>query len=177
MSQGLLWDRTTRVIHWSLATALILNLFILEEGEKAHEWVGYIACVAVAVRFFWGFKGGRYSRFSSFPLAPAKVVEFIKALFRKPTVPAEGHNPLASYVYILIWTSVLSLGLTGWLMGTDRYWGEEWLEDLHAKISIFVQGLIAFHLLGLGHDSIRYKRRTWLSMFNGKQQLLTRKKH
>lgn len=169
MSHGLLWDRTTRVIHWSLATALILNLFIVEEGDKIHEWVGYFACAIVAFRFFWGFQGGTYSRFSAFPLAPLKVIEFIKSLFRKPSSPEHGHNPLASYVYLLIWTGVLSLGVTGWLMGTDRFWGEEWLEDLHSWISVFVQILIASHLVGLGLDSVRHKRRTWLSMLNGKQ--------
>ena len=26
---------------------------------------------------------------------------------------------------------MLSLGFTGWLQGTDAFWGEEWLQDVH----------------------------------------------
>lgn len=29
---------------------------------------------------------------------------------------------------------VLALGLTGYMMGADAYWGEEWLQSLHADV-------------------------------------------
>jgi cytochrome b len=34
---------------------------------------------------------------------------------------------------------ILALGLTGWLQGTDTFWGEEWLEELH---EVLANGLI-----------------------------------
>ena len=41
---------------------------------------------------------------------------------------------------LLLMFLVLSLGFTGWLQGTDRFWGEEWLQELHAWLA---NGLIA----------------------------------
>ena len=30
---------------------------------------------------------------------------------------------------------VLSLGVTGWMQGTDAYFGEEWLQELHELLA------------------------------------------
>ena len=32
---------------------------------------------------------------------------------------------------LLLMGLVLALGVTGWLQGTDAYFGEEWLQELH----------------------------------------------
>ena len=34
-----------------------LNYFVLEEGETAHEWSGYIAAGLVCAHIVWGFVG------------------------------------------------------------------------------------------------------------------------
>lgn len=167
MASKTLWDLPTQLIHWSLATAVILNLFILEEGDEVHQWSGYTACGIVLFRFVWGFLGSTHSRFSKLPLHPKEVVRFLGGFFQKDPPVYTGHNPIASYVYLLIWGSILSLGVTGWMMGTDAYWGEEWLEELHGNITVFLQILILLHFIGMIIDSIRYKRQTWLSMFRG----------
>lgn len=169
MAADTLWDFPTRTVHWSLAIALVLNLFVLEQGETIHQWVGYTASGLVLFRVLWGFISGRHSRFSSFPIRPREIVQFGKGFFIKNPPRYPGHNPAASLTYILIWGSVLSLGFSGWLMGTDAYWGEAWLEDLHGNISVVIQALILVHFAGMAVDSFRYKRKTWLSMLTGKR--------
>ncbi|MGE3975110.1 MAG: cytochrome b/b6 domain-containing protein [Bdellovibrionales bacterium] len=134
----IVWDLPTRFIHWALATCVVLNLFILEEGEDLHAWTGYAAVVIVVLRFAWGFLG---------------------------QVPIR--NRIASLVYIGIWSLILGLGITGWMMGLDAYWGEDWIEELHANFSIGLQILIGLHFLGIIIDSVRYRRRTWLAMIRG----------
>jgi cytochrome b len=169
MSLKALWDLPTRIIHWSLAATVVLNLFILEEGEGLHEWVGYAAVGLVVFRLIWGFRGGLSSRFSFFPLHPRELRKFLRGFFSKSPPRYEAHNPVASYVYLTIWACLLGLGLTGWMMSLDAFWGEPWLEDLHGNISKALQVLIVFHFVGMITDSIRFKRKTWLSMIRGRR--------
>lgn len=165
----MIWDKPTRILHWIVASAVILNLFVLEEGEDAHRWLGYAAMGAVAIRGVWGFVGGEHSRFRSFPLDWSSWRRFFSGLvfWRKEDFP--GHNPLASAVYLLIWAGIISLGITGWMMGLDAYWGEEWLEEIHASISTAVQVLVALHLAGILLDSLKFRRHTWLGMITGRK--------
>lgn len=134
----------SRVIHWSLAVCIILNLFLLEEGDPPHKWIGYAATAIVVLRLVWGFIGGEASRFRSFPIH------------------------LKSLVYFGVWGLVLGLAVTGFMMGTDKYWGEEWVEEIHEQISDGLMILIGIHLLGVFIDSIRHRRKTWLNMINGR---------
>lgn len=135
------WDIPTRATHWLLAISVVLNFFVIDEGSDLHDWVGYFAAVLVIFRLTWSFFGTPFSH----------------------------HNWSASGVYILIWTLVILLGVTGWMMSLDRYWGEEWLEELHANFSLALQILIGAHLIGVVLDSIRFRRATWKSMITGEK--------
>ncbi len=42
---------------------------------------------------------------------------------------------------------VLGLGLTGFLQTTDRFWGVEWMQDLHESIAQGLMALAALHAL------------------------------
>lgn len=130
------FDVPTKLTHWALALCVFLNLFVIEEGSDVHNYIGYAAVGLVGFRTLWRLKLGAVAR----------------------------HNILATLTYILIWMTVLALGLTGWMMGLDRFWGDEWLEDLHANFSIGIQVLIGLHLSGVILDSIRYRRATWKAM-------------
>lgn len=140
------YDLPARLLHWGLAVLLLLNLFVLEEGETPHTWVGYAASGFVALRFAWGFLGGGASRFRGF-----------FARFGR----------LAGSVYVSIWVVVLSLGATGFLMGTDAFFGEEWLEETHMWLTRALQALLVAHLTGLGIHSTRRRKHAWLGMITG----------
>ena len=48
---------------------------------------------------------------------------------------------------------VLALGLTGWLQGTDAFWGEEWLQVLHEWLAdglMLAAGLHAAAAIAIG---------------------------
>jgi len=165
----LLWDRTTRLTHWVIAIAVIFNLWVLEEGDDAHQIAGYCAVAAVALRGIWGFWGGSQSRFSSFPLSFKDSRDFFSSYSAGGARQFPGHNPIASIVYLGIWIGVLGLGLTGWMMTLDTFWGDERLEDIHSSIANAMQALVILHLMGMALDSIRFKRRTWMSMFTGRR--------
>jgi cytochrome b len=135
------WSLGVRVIHWTLAVGLVLNLFVLEEGDPPHRWIGYAMVAAVLVRLVWGLRA---------------------------QLPAP-HNLAAKLVYRLIWLLVIALGVSGWMMGLDAFWGDERVEDVHEIFSQALMLLIALHLLGLAKDSLVHRRKTWMAMISGRR--------
>lgn len=164
----IIWDLPTRLTHWALALCVTFNLFIVEEGEVAHEWLGYTAVGLVVFRFIWGFIGSPASRFTSFNISPKSVWSYVRNKL-SPVVPLIGHNPLACLVYIGIWILIIGLGVTGFMAGLDAFWGNQTLEDVHSIFSEILQILILIHLLGLTLDGVRKKKHSWLSMITGKK--------
>lgn len=139
------WDPFVRVFHWSLVTCVTLNLWLLEEGDPPHEWVGYTATALVVLRVFWGFVGTRHARFASFWPTPARLREHLHALRRGGPPPTPGHNPLGAIAMLGLMGLVLLLGFTGWLQGTDRFWGNEALEALHEWLADGLLVLAGLH--------------------------------
>lgn len=149
----LVWDRFVRVFHWTLVSCVLLNYFALEKGEWPHEWTGYLASAMVVARIAWGFIGSRHARFSDFFPTPSRLMEHLRAMRQGRAVLHWGHNPLGAVMMLLMMALVLALGLTGWMQGTDTYFGEEWLQDLHeflANALIASAGLHAAAALVMG---------------------------
>ncbi|MFZ4714953.1 MAG: cytochrome b/b6 domain-containing protein [Bacteriovoracaceae bacterium] len=163
-----IWDKPTRLFHWFIAIPVLCN-FILEGGEKPHRFLGYVAFGGVIARIIWGLLAKNESSFFRFPLRPHQVMAYIKCLKTKNSTPYIGHNPLASWAYLFIWLLVLTLGVTGYMMGLDAYWGVEWLENLHGLLSKTLMGFVFLHFIGIIFDSFKFKRKTWLAMINGKK--------
>ncbi|MCX7815126.1 MAG: cytochrome b/b6 domain-containing protein [Tepidimonas ignava] len=129
------WDPFVRLFHWSLVTCVLLNQFVLEEGETAHEWTGYTAAALVGLRLLWGLVGTRHARLSDWWPTPARVRAHVGALLAGQPDEHPGHNPLGALMMLLLMALVLLLALTGWLQGTDALFGEEWVEELHEGLA------------------------------------------
>ncbi|NML15913.1 cytochrome b/b6 domain-containing protein [Azohydromonas caseinilytica] len=147
------WDPFVRVFHWSLVGCVLLDQFVLEEGEAPHRWVGYAAAALVLARVVWGFVGSRHARFADFFPTPARVHEHARALLQGRHPTYLGHSPLGALMMLTLMALVLALGVTGWLQGTDAFWGEEWLQELHeglAEVLIWAAGVHALAAIVLG---------------------------
>ncbi|MDD2819574.1 MAG: cytochrome b/b6 domain-containing protein [Candidatus Nanopelagicales bacterium] len=125
------WDPFVRLFHWSLVSCVLLNQFVLEAGETAHEWTGYVATALVLTRVVWGFIGSRHSRFADFFPTPGRLIRHFAALRQGQHPQYVGHNPLGALMMLALMAIVLALGTTGWMQTTDAYFGEEWLMELH----------------------------------------------
>jgi cytochrome b len=125
------WDPFVRLFHWSLVVCVLLNQFVLEAGETPHRWAGYIASGLVVARILWGFVGTRHARFADFFPTPTRVRQHLMALRQGQAGEHLGHNPLGALMMLALMALVLALGFTGWLQGTDAFWGEEWLQEVH----------------------------------------------
>lgn len=139
------WDVFVRCFHWSLVGCVLANQFVLEAGELAHRWTGYAACALVGARMVWGLVGSRHARFADFWPSPARVMTHLRALVRRQPLHHVGHNPLGALMMLTLMALVLALGVSGWLQGTDRFFGVEWVQDLHEALAQTLLLLAALH--------------------------------
>jgi cytochrome b len=140
------WDRFVRFFHWSLAACVLVNFFVTHDGKALHQWLGYIAVGLVTARIVWGFIGPRHARFADFLPTPSRLRTHLRDLVSGRPAFHAGHNPLGGIMVILVLALVLSLGLTGYLQTTDRFFGEEWLQDTHEAIATMLIGLAGLHV-------------------------------
>lgn len=163
------WTKYIRLMHWIVALVVINNLFILDDGEEIHRYLGYTAAAIVGVRFLYGFKTSSKAHWKFFNITPSAILTFFKNTVKHHDAGYEGHNPLASLTYIVMWILILALATTGFLMGTDQFWGDELIEEIHSYLSNGLMILVAFHLVGIAVDSIVHRRQSWMNMINGKK--------
>lgn len=140
------WDRFVRLFHWSLVSCVLLDYFVIDDGEIVHQVLGYLACALVCGRIVWGFVGTKYARFSDFFPTPSRVTRHIRGLFAGKVGQHNGHNPLGALMIFALISLVFALGVTGFMQELDVYWGEEWLQDLHEQFANILIALVAMHV-------------------------------
>nr|WP_315428376.1 cytochrome b/b6 domain-containing protein [uncultured Albidiferax sp.] len=161
------WDLFVRLFHWSLVCAIGLNYFVLDDGKTLHQWIGYAALALVAARIVWGFVGSRHARFSDFVPTPRQVRDQVRHLVRGRTEVYLGHNPLGSLMILALLALVLALGSTGWMQTLDRFWGEEWLQELHEILGTTLIAFAGLHALAAVVMGRLERTRLVKAMFTG----------
>ena len=168
------WDPWVRITHWSLVGIVILKRFVLEDGGDWHLWLGYAACVLVALRVIWGFIGSRNARFAemlkSWP-PRGQVLQHLARYLRNQTPRYLNHPPLALVVMSGMLGCILGLGMTGWMLGLDRFFGEEWLEEAHELLSHGLILLAVAHISGVLRASWLNRENLIASMIHGRKKL------
>jgi cytochrome b len=147
------WDPLVRLLHWSLALAILLNGAVVDDESAAHEWIGYAALAMVAVRLVWALIGPRAARFSAFPPNPAAALRHVRGILRGDHGATLSHNPLGAFMVYNLWLTVIALGLTGYMMTTLQFFGVEWVEDAHEAAFAWLMLSVALHVAGVLFDS------------------------
>jgi cytochrome b len=168
------WDPLVRLAHWSLAASVILAFVSHEGGNPLHDWheiLGYIALGIVGIRLAWGFFGPRYARFAQFVRAPREVLEYARRV-KAATEPRHlGHNPLGGWMVVILLAAVALASGSGWLYVTDRFWGVEWVGELHDVTGHLLLPLVALHIAGVIFTSRRHRESLVAAMVNGHKRL------
>jgi len=164
------WDPLVRVLHWSLA-ASVAAAWVTKEGYgRWHDWIGYVSLALVALRVVWGFTGPRYARFAQFVRRPAEVARYAAAVARGCERRHLGHNPLGGWMIVALVATVALVGASGWLYTTDRFWGVEWVEDVHEALAIALLVLVGLHVAGVVTASIRHRENLVGAMLHGRKR-------
>lgn len=165
------WDLPVRLCHWGLAACVLANLALTEDGSALHEYVGYAAAGIVAFRLLWGFVGSRHARFADFWPTPSRVMTHLRQMLRGQPEQHLGHNPLGALMMLTLWAVILGLGVTGYLMGTEAYWGNETLEEVHEVLANSLIPLIALHVASALLMSFMSKSKLVRAMITGRKAL------
>lgn len=139
------WDRFVRVFHWSLVACIVVDFFLMDDGSKLHQWVGYFASALVLARIVWGFAGSGYARFADFFPTPARIRLHLHHLLTGERDDYAGHNPVGALMMFGLLAIVLALGTTGFMQTLDTFWGEEWLQELHELLASALIALAGLH--------------------------------
>lgn len=165
----LVWSRTVRAIHWSVALLVAANYFN-EEGESWHRYGGYLIAALVLMRLLRGILRKDAAHFSTWPLRPRQIADYLRAWSGGEHPRYLGLNPLGALMAAALWLLLLALAVTGWMMGADAWWGEQWLQDLHAMLANTLLACIAVHILGVVVTSLVQKENLTRAMLTGKKR-------
>jgi cytochrome b len=167
------WDRVVRLGHWTLVASIALAwLSTIAARATAigtwHQPVGYVTLAVVLVRVAWGLVGTNpYARFAQFVRAPRATWVYARAVLAKREPRYLGHNPLGAWMIVALMACVIGLALTGWLYTTDRLWGNETVEAIHAMLAWALLALAALHVAGVALTSMRHRENLVRAMFSG----------
>jgi len=164
------WDPLVRVGHWALAAGVALAWLTREGWRETHEWIGYATLALVALRVAWGLAGPRYARFGQFVRSPAATLRYAGEALRGGEPRYLGHNPLGGWMILALLAAVAATGFTGWLYTTEKYWGEEWLGNLHGRLTDLLLALAGLHILGVVVASWRHRENLVAAMVHGRKR-------
>ena len=107
------WDLFVRISHWSLVILVAIAFLSGDEKSLIHMYSGYVILGIVALRFVWGFIGGRYARFANFIYPPNRAIQYIRELIQGTPKYYIGHNPAAGWMVLFLLIMLASVCATG----------------------------------------------------------------
>jgi len=165
------WPLAVRVGHWLLVISTAISWFTRHTPGGWHEWFGYAVLAIVAWRAGAGFLAGPPFAFRSFLVSPLNTLQYIAAMRAGNTTPSAGHNPLGAWMVVTLLLLLAIVCLTGWLYTTDRFWGVEWVENVHSISSDILLAGVALHVSGVLFASWHERRNLIGAMVHGRKTL------
>ncbi|WP_051180418.1 cytochrome b/b6 domain-containing protein [Caballeronia insecticola] len=138
------WDAWVRLTHWTVAGIVIWNLF--GPTDSTHRLLGYVAAGLVAARIVWGFVGSRHARFSAWWPTWSHLIDYLRSLAQGKPMHHVSHNPLGGLMALFLWSLILALAVSGWIMRLDMFWGEDWPQEIHTRLSVAVEVCVCVHV-------------------------------
>jgi len=162
------WDIGVRLFHWSLVTSVTLSYFVISPRDM-HKFFGYTVVALITFRLIWGLIGPKHARFSNFIPGPRKLLGYLRDIARRVEDRYLGHNPAGAAMIVALLLVLGGIGTTGYMMGMDAYFGEEWVEDFHKALVNGLLVLVMLHLAGVVTASLRHKENLVAAMVTGQK--------
>jgi cytochrome b len=155
MTHYKIWDPFVRLFHWSVAIGFLANALITEDDSKLHEWIGYAVLALVGLRILWGLVGSKNARFAHFWPTRQSVTGQLSDLATRRRKAHLGHTPLGALMIFNLLLSLLAIGLTGWMMTTNTFWGVAWVEEAHEALVTWAEVSVVLHVAAVIWESWR----------------------
>lgn len=152
-----IWDPVTRVWHWVLALAIVVNwsfgTWMTFDNIEWHFYVGYTVLGLVAFRILWGLVGPRPIRLSALFHTPAATWRYFKRLPRRVPSGTPGHNPIGSLSIIAMLIVIAGQAVSGLFLESEDFFEyaplNSYVSSETAKIMRWWHGNLADALLVL----------------------------
>jgi len=161
------WDRFVRLFHWGLVAAFFTAWVATDSIGWVHKGAGYLTVALVTARVLWGFVGSHHARFVHFVPGPRKLLAYLQALARGREPRHLGHNPAGAMMVLALMAAVLGIGVTGWMMTLDAYWGNETVETLHTGLVDVTVIAVLVHVAANVYASLRHRENLVAAMVTG----------
>jgi cytochrome b len=160
------WDIAVRLFHWSLVMSVTAT-YLLSEQRSLHRKLGYVVLGLIAFRLIWGLIGTHHARFANFIPGPRRLLSYLRDIALDREARHLGHNPAGAAMIVALLVTLTAIGATGYMMGMDRYFGQEWVEDAHELLVNGLIVLIVLHLIGVAVASLRHRENLVVAMVTG----------
>ncbi len=167
----LVWDPLVRLIHWGVVLMVLINAAIVAKDSPIHLWAGYTMLVLVGVRLLWGVIGSKSARFSTFPPNPVRALRYLRKMPSGDRTVHLSHNPLGALMVYNIWTTLLVIGTSGYMMGTLKFFGIAWVEQVHELAYDWLLISIVGHIVGVIFDTCRSGVPLVQAMLHGRKRI------
>ena len=165
------WDAAVRVLHWTLALAVVFD-FVYDDGDELHRAVGYLAAGIVVLRLSWAAVTRGHGRLAMLRPSPRATLPYLGQLLHGRAPRHPGHDPLGLWMVWLLWVLVVLLGVTGWMSRLDAFWGDDHLHDLHAWLADALLAAVLVHLIGVAVMSWAWRENLPAAMFTGSKRAI-----
>ena len=135
--------------------------------RNLHLLFGYALLFGFTVRLIWGVIGSHHAKFASFIPTPKASVKYLWLLISGKEPRYIGHNPAGAVMIVSLIACILCISITGWMMGLDKYWGEEWVENLHLIFVNVTLVLVFLHICGVIYSSLKHRENLVIAMITG----------
>jgi len=162
------WDIGVRLFHWSLVAG-VFAAYLFVSPRWLHLWLGYAVAGLIVFRLVWGFIGPRHARFADFVPGPRRLTAYLQDMAKGREKRHIGHNPAGGAMVVALLLTLAAISVTGYMMGMDAWFGEEWLEELHEGLVSILLLLVALHVGGVLLASHRHRENLVLAMITGQK--------
>jgi cytochrome b len=142
------WDPFVRLVHWSVAVLIVIDLLNDAGANPWHRYLGYAAGALVLLRLAWGLNASRHARLSAMTESARTLRRYIAGLRAGKHRFYAGHNPLGACMAFTLWALLLVMVLTGWMLRLDAFWGDELLQTAHTSAAYVLAALAIVHVSG-----------------------------
>src|SRR4051812_22125946 len=119
------WDPFVRLVHWSVAVLVVIDLLNEAGANPWHRYLGYVAGALVLMRLAWGLIASRHARLSTMAESARTLMRYLSELRTGTHRFYAGHNAAGACMAFTLWALLLVIVTTGWMLQLDAFWGDE----------------------------------------------------
>ena len=142
------WPRTVQLIHWTVAALFLSNHFLVEGGDKFHEYSGWSILALVGLRLLYGISlAPKPARLKDIRPSVAGVRQHLHELKTRQH-GEDGHNPIGAMAVWCMWITLALAAFTGWLQDTD-FGFEHGVYEWHSMLVNGLYYFVGLHLVAV----------------------------